>query len=335
MKLWAHHIPKKNLSIQVTLPSVPVFDEEEYLSEMLRQGNRTLSCVAGHSADIMVDEDLGLGMTDWPHWPTKFNFQAKAYGPYPFWQFGTDYISGYAPQWKPSQTFTELYGEGGDLEVWHNTIKRATKFYHATCAWDYVGYGELGQRPAIALQFGIYDTVTHPEELVGNWLLFTANASTRNSDGAFCCSAKLSAAQGKTLGTINRKFMDNMKYVGNIDFHGRFYEGPAKRYIFAMDTPGGKSDDQSGPSLPLEVWYETDLHDKPVRFAEIGRNSTYLNDHDLKSSDLPLLYEEIDPTSISEDFSDTVFEIPEVCKAENLPQCSPGPQSRHGVDLES
>jgi len=127
--------------------------------------------------------------------------------------------------------------------------------------------------------------------------------------------------------------MDSMKYVGNIDFKGSFYEGPAKQYVLAMDVPGGKYGQMAGPLLPLKVWYETDLHDKPLRFAEVGRNSTFFNDHDLKSRDLPYLYEEIDPTSISEDFSDTVFEIPEICKVENLTRCVPGPQNRRGVNV--
>jgi len=336
MKLWAHHIPtsaKNDLSVQVTLPAVPIFNEEE-LFEELHEANKSLSCVAGHSVfdlGTLEDEDQGFGVTDWPHWPRKINFRAKAYGPYPFWQFGTDYISGYVPQWSVSQTYAEIYG-GADLEVWHNTRIRATKFYHAQCMWDYVGYGEVGQGPCIGMQFGVYDTIAHPEEPVGKWLLFTANSSTKSSDGVFCCSATLGAQFGSNLGTINRKFTDNMKYVGKVDHHGYFYDGPAKQYALVMDVPPGRTFE--GPTLPLEVWYETDMQDKPLRFAEIGRNSTFFNDYVLRSSYLPYIYEEMDPTSFRENFSDSVFEIPEICNAKTLPQCVPGPQNRHGLHPE-
>jgi len=325
MKLWAHHIPtsvKNNLPTTLTLPAVPIFNEDELMTELL-QNNKTLSCVAGHTAlDSWVDEDEDLGEMAWPHWPSKIYFRARASGPYPFWQFGpvfgaTDKAVG--EQFAINETFEDLYN-GGDLEVWHNSKKKATTFYHAHCVWDYLGYGFLGTRPCVAMQFGTYE-----QAHAGKWLLFTADSLTKSSDGVFCCSSTLETQGHRNLGTINRKFVDNMKYLGNVDFHGYFYDGPAKQYALVMADP--QETPVGGAKLPLEVWYETDMQDKPLRFAEIGKDKRFLDDYVLQSSDLPFLYEEMDPLSFSENFSDSVFDIPEVCNVENLPTCAPGPRS--------
>merc|ERR1712137_616586 len=116
---------------------------------------------------------------------------------------------------------------------------------------------------------------------------------------------------------------------GDVDFHGHFYDGVAKRYVMAMaNPPSPESGDE--PKLPLQIWYETDMEGKPLRFAEIGRDLRFLSDNGLQSSDFPLLYEEFDPTSFSSDpFPEDKFDIPEVCKNPDLPGCKPGPQNRH------
>jgi len=325
MKLWAHHIPtsvKRDLREPITLPAMPIFDEEELMAELM-QSNKTLSCVAGHTVVDLPeyfgeDEGEDLGDSDWPHWPKKFHFLAKAAGPYPFWQFGPDYAEGSTTveTFDVNETYEELYG-GGELEVWHNSKKQATTFYHSHCVWGYIGYNKFGTSPCIAMQLGTYEKAN-----AAKWLLFTADSLTRSSDGVFCCLSTLKAGS-HGLGTINRKFVDNMKYLGNIDFHGYFYDGPAKQYAMVMNDPrtGGVA---GGPKLPLEVWYETDMQGKPLRFAEVGRDKRYLDDYVLKSSDLPYLYEEMDPSSFSEDIPDNVFDIPEVCNVRNLPTCGPG-----------
>lgn len=123
-----------------------------------------------------------------------------------------------------------------------------------------------------------------------------------------------------------------MKYFGTVDFHGHYYNGPAKQYVMAMENTTVTPESNSQPKLPLEVWYETDMEDKPLLFAEIGRNKRFLQDNVLLSKDFPFLYEEMDPTSFSETFSDSVFDLPEMCEREDVPTCMPGPQYRHGLD---
>merc|ERR1712007_295557 len=95
MKLWAHHISvaAKNLSMNVVLPSLPDGDFERLglniteLEMETRAYNKSLSCVAGHSAaKFNVEEDAQA--YDWPHWPSVSHWRALGHGPYPFWQFG-------------------------------------------------------------------------------------------------------------------------------------------------------------------------------------------------------------------------------------------------------
>merc|ERR550537_732629 len=118
-------------------------DEDELMAELL-QNNKTVSCVAEHTVvDLLEDEDEDLGEMDWPHWPRKFNYRARAAGPYPFWQFGPVYSAdnkSIIEQFAVNETFEDLY-RGGDLEVWHNSMKKATTFYHEHCVWDYLGHG--------------------------------------------------------------------------------------------------------------------------------------------------------------------------------------------------
>jgi len=217
--------------------------------------------------------------------------------------------------------------------VWTNTPKRATAFYHAKCSFHYVGFDELGKRPCIGLHLGVFQTNTAPDEPTGKWYLFTADSSNRSSDGAFCCKSTMSSGPNTYLGTLNRKFMDDMKYLGSVDFHGDYYDGPAKQYAMAMDSADShiRRGTLDGVSLPLKVWYETDMQGKPLRFGEIGRNTKIVSDENpIRSVDLPLIWEEMDPSSFGETFSDAVFEIPEVCKTENIRTCAPGPLNYGG-----
>lgn len=328
MKLWAHHIPKSvknDPSTSVVLPTVPHIDEIQLIAGLLHD-NRTLSCVAGHTVVNLENEEgdeQSLGELDWPHWPAHFHFRGLGMGPYPFWQFGPKYENPTA-NYPINQTLTDLYGGNNDLEVWHDTSKRATKFYHGACMWSYVGHEELGKTPCMALQFGIFHSKNFTNEHAGKWFLFTANSSTRSSNGQFCCDATFNhKPTGEALGTINRKFVDNMKYVGEKDFHGNYYDGVAKQYVMAMDDAASFENE---PKLPLVVWYETDMQGKPLRFAEIGSASTFVEDLKLMTSDYPYIYEELDPSSFdTEVFSDAVFHIPDVCKGDDLPVCGPPP----------
>lgn len=329
MKLWAHHIPvsvKDDPSTSVILPTVPSINVEQLVKEN-EHLNKTVSCVAGHT---VVDSDLNfdlvdikpeeVGKTFWPHWPRNFHFRATGYGPYPFWTFGPHYGDIDPEATSVNMTVAELYG-GSDMEMWHSTSKRATKFYHSSCRWENVWQAQLGTTPCIAIQLGIYGTELHPTEPHGHFYLFQADASNRSSNGHFCCDATFTQLSGQSLGTINHNFMDNMKYVGNADFHGHYHDGVSKQYVMAMEEPKFEAA-EGDPILPLEVWYETDLEGKPLRFAEIGSDQRQLQDNILLYTDLPLIYEEFDPTSFSyEENSEDEFKLPEECLVENLATC--------------
>jgi len=165
----------------------------------------------------------------------------------------------------------------------------------------------------------------------GKWFLFTVDPSTKKTDGRFCCDATCSGRNGQYgLGTINRKFMDNMKYVGEENFHGLFYEGKAKLYIMSMifrtKTDICPECDEM-PQLPIDVWLETDPVGRPLRFGELGQDielNGYLHD-----TDLPLIYEEMNPNSFNLSYvlPDSVFEVPKVCLT-NTHSCAPGRDNR-------
>lgn len=218
---------------------------------------------------------------------------------------GLNYGGGKAKFWPIILTNEEMYATGGDIEVWHN-----------------IKHPELGQSPCVAIHTGIFQSSTHPTEPAGKWYLFEANAPSTGS--RFCCETSFAIPfPHQALGTLNRKFVDDMKYVGNVSFHGNYYDGIAKQYVLAMEAPSNPPELDVEPRLPIEVWYETDLEDRPLRFAEIGSDRRYLEDKNLLSSDLPLIYEEMDPTSFSsEPISDDVFQLPEECMVDNLSDCS-------------
>lgn len=210
------------------------------------------------------------------------------------------------------------------MEVWHSTPQKATKFYHERCQWSFLGYDALGHRPCIALQLNAFG----PD---GAWYQFTANQSTMDSDGEFCCESTLQNNQGLSLGTINRKFMENMKYIGNTAYNGDYYQGPAKMYVSSLNHPEDYCPGcMSQPTLPLNVWYETDLEGKPLRFGELGQELEL--DGILHDMDLPLVYEEMDPLSFTDQsmrfFDASVFDIPEICKQTTY-GCHPGRVNRN------
>lgn len=67
------------------------------------------------------------------------------------------------------------------------------------------------------------------------------------------------------------------------------------------------------------------MEGRPVRFGEYGQDLVldgYL--HDL---DLPLMYEEMDPSSFTDpdmqNFPDYIFDVPKICKT-NSHACNPG-----------
>lgn len=81
------------------------------------------------------------------------------------------------------------------------------------------------------------------------------------------------------------------------------------------------------------MFYETDLEGRPLRFGEWGQHlvvNGYLHD-----TDLPLMYEEMDPTSWDDRsmqiFSNDVFDVPKTCKT-NLHACNPGRFNREVPD---
>lgn len=131
MKLWAHHIPLsvKN-TLQISLPTLPTLDfrmlvpDVPTLRDELTLMNKSLSCVAGHTVVDANEAVADLYKTDWPHWPVMTHFRAKGHGPYPFWQFGPP-----PSDWILNTSFNTpyLYAPGNTMEVWHNTLLKATK----------------------------------------------------------------------------------------------------------------------------------------------------------------------------------------------------------------
>jgi hypothetical protein len=313
MKLWAHHIPdsvKEATHASFVLPTVPIINATELIKEN-EHFNRTVSCVAGHTvvATELTDQEEDADVTDWPRWPREFHYRAKAYGPYPFWLFGPGPNPNHT--WAMAQTNEEMYA-GSDIEVWISTSRRATKFYHANCVWHNLRYDNLGQAPCVVMHTGIFENYTHPSEPAGSWFIYEANAPTTRS--RFCCKFTQTATLvNQNLGTLNRRFVDNMKYVGNVSYHGRHYDGIAKQYVLAMEGPVYGPQYESEPKLPLTVWYETDLDDRPLRFAEIGSGSTFPEDLNLVSRDYPLIWEEFDHSSFDSELSDDLFQPPEEC----------------------
>jgi len=296
------------------------------LGNEARLYNKSLSCVAGHTVADTIGADE-RDTYDWPHWPTVAHFRAKGHGPYPFWQFGPP-----ESDWHLNQSFAtpNLYSPGNYMEVWHSTPKRATKFYHSKCEWAWLGYPMLGTHACVGLMLNKFSAN-------GQWYVYTADKDTKATDGNFCCESTWKNKNGLNLGTINRKFMDNMIYVGESTFSGDYYSGRSKRYIMAMDF-GSIECPECGdePVLPINVFYETDLDGRPLRFGEWGQDLVL--DGYLHDTDLPLMYEEMDPTSWSDrsfqEFSDSVFDVPDVCTS-TYHGCRPGRDNREISDADN
>jgi len=333
MKLWSHHISNsvKDPSMNVILPSLPATDFDALglnitdLGNTARLYNKSLSCVAGHSVASADEFPMKLGTFDWPHWPAIGHWRAKGHGPYPFWQFGPPTSS-----WTLNESFLtpKLYAPGNDMEVWHSTPKQATKFYHSACEWQWLGFPFLGTHPCVGLMLNNFSS--H-----GLWYVYTADPETKKSDENFCCESTWKNLNGLNLGTINRKFIDNLIYVGTADFTGDYYQGTSKRYIMAMDISTATACPECGdePVLPINVFYETDMQDRPLRFGEWGQDLVL--DGYLHDTDLPLMYEEMDPSSWDDTgmqvFSDEVFNIPTTCFT-NYHGCRPGRINREISD---
>merc|ERR1712063_189826 len=121
-----------------------------------------------------------------------------------------------------------------------------------------------------------------------------------------------------------------MIYVGEADYIGDYYRGRSKRYIMAMNfTHQGCPECGDEPTLPINVFYETDMEGRPLRFGEWGRYNTL--ELPLQDEDLPLIYEEMDPESFADKsmqkFPDSVFDVPSVCVTE-AHGCHPGRANR-------
>jgi len=168
----------------------------------------------------------------------------------------------------------------------------------------------------------------------GEWYMYTADSETKSTDENFCCQSTWIQNDGMQLGTINRKFMDDMIYIGEADYTGDYYTGRSKRYIMAMDFRGAACPEcEAEPILPINVFYETDLQGRPLRFGEWGQELVF--DGYLRDTDLPMMYEEMDPTSWDDEgmqrFSNSVFDIPQVCHTD-LHGCRPGRVNREVPD---
>jgi len=339
VKLWAHHVPNsvKTASMNAILPSLPVNFNNSDLSTIALAAeaklyNKSLSCVAGHTVkDIELDQSATQDpyAYDWPHWPSIMHFRAKGHGPYPFWQFG-ELPEHYTDGWDLNMSFDYpyLYQPGNQMEVWHNTYKKATKFYHSHCQWEWLGFSENSGKPCAALMLNGFG----PN---GKWFLYTADSETMASDEEFCCESSWNNQNGMSLGTVNRKFVDEMILVGQSDFQGDYYQGTSNQYVLVIERNYSYCPECGDePELAINVFYETDMMGRPLRFGEWGQNlplSGYLHD-----VDFPLMYEEFDPESFTDrtmqNFSNSVFDVPSVCLT-NPHGCHPGRTMRENSVL--
>jgi len=338
VKLWAHHVSKASKEtpqlpvFQYVIPSLPVLAPEfnrTSVSEELYHANKSITCIAGHSAAEIDGSDTNVtnATLDWPNWPSTFHWKGTGFGPYPFWQFGFS-DAGLVDGWVVNESFADGVYDGADLEVWHSTRLQATKFYHALCRWEWLGFKKLGHQPCVAYQLNTYG-------LNGMWYLATADAKTRAPDDKFCCNATCTGPPTLGLGTINRKFVENMKFFGEQDYNGRYFSGRSKLYILSMIYGNNTlcPECQFAPALPIDVWYETTLDGRPLRFGELGQDIKV--DGYLRDTDLPLIYEEMDITTLDSDpIDESVFKIPITCFT-NGHTCSPGRDTREnwGQDL--
>merc|ERR1712007_12525 len=294
--------------------------------------HKSLSCVAGHTVkDVELDQSTVQDpyAYDWPRWPNIMHFRAKGHGPYPFWQFG-ELPSKTTDGWNLNMLFESpyLYKPGNDMEVWHNTPKKATKFYHPHCQWEWLGFSENAGKPCAALMLNDFG----PN---GKWFLYTADSETMASDEEFCCESTWNNKNGMNLGTVNRKFVDEMILVGKGDFQGDYYQGPSKQYVLVIDRNYSFCPEcHDEPELSINVFYETDMMGRPLRFGEWGRHLSF--DGYLHDTDFPLMYEEFDPESFTDrtmqNFSDSVFDVPSVCIT-GPHGCHPGRTLREGSVL--
>eukprot|EP00811_Abedinium_folium_P011959 NODE_21079_length_770_cov_1.923795.p2 GENE.NODE_21079_length_770_cov_1.923795~~NODE_21079_length_770_cov_1.923795.p2 ORF type:complete len:234 (-),score=79.80 NODE_21079_length_770_cov_1.923795:67-768(-) len=109
---------------------------------------------------------------------------------------------------------------------------------------------------------------------------------------------------------------------GEYDFEGDYYKGRSKRYQQRLD----------GGALKLDVWYETDLQGRPLRFAEVASDEAekalYKQGAYLTSDMLPLLYTDYDNDHWykgAEAVWGANFELPPVCLVHDLANCrAPG-----------
>eukprot|EP00812_Abedinium_dasypus_P000503 NODE_1059_length_1255_cov_239.700000.p1 GENE.NODE_1059_length_1255_cov_239.700000~~NODE_1059_length_1255_cov_239.700000.p1 ORF type:complete len:375 (-),score=107.62 NODE_1059_length_1255_cov_239.700000:113-1237(-) len=227
---------------------------------------------------------------------------------FPFWHFGAPKsgIGRNAMMLNVSVATPYLYNPGNNLEVWYDMETKITKFYHARCDLILADIPGHGHDPCVHLMTGDLTS--------GKWWIYSVDTTTKKSDGKFCCDDTFGSEA--PLGALNPQFMDDMWYYGVVDFTGDFYTGRAHRYQSKVLEP---------PSPELDVWYETDLQGRPLRFGEVGssdaEHAPYKEGGYLTSENLPLLYTDYDSWEYGEAVADLETDVPEACLRDYIPTC--------------
>lgn len=262
-KLIVPLLPEKGLDVQ-SLEEKGAVDSEEIW-------HKKLSCETGHNSTV-VEAGEWKG---WPDWPDEFTYEARGFGPYPFWYDSSPVIG------NSSALFTE-----------YSAIKNAERISHGSCNLYTLGGPE--STPCYDLFVGEYAYVYTPDE-------------------SFCCYDS-KPDKACWLNKPQRDFWDTFDYQGiSYDYQSMWpghYEGPVHNYTmniedvllgpfwiwYYTDLEGRPVEQGEGECIVPRQCMDIYTNNLPLRFIK------------------KYVYHEFDIESITiTSFDWSVFEVPDVC----------------------
>jgi len=293
--LWlVHHIPQAvqaTLRKQVTLPLLPqrefgdVFGNEGIPENMFPPGGG-LGCDQAHAKQSKAKN------TEYVEWPEQLTYTATGHGAFPFWDKGGAGCSTCDPSVSGS----------AQLKVRYSSKQGSEILLHESCG-DMTWTGSSG-----APKKSPCNHIFTPD--LGAFIYTPKTSLEVEADGKFCCRS-VKAGSKTFTGAVPRDWMKSGTYAGTYaDFKGEHYSGPIKMYTFTG---------------ALSFWYYTQPDGTPVQQGE-GCEQPGGKKPTACAKEMPIvLYHDFDPATFKNaTFTQSDFEVPDVCKTTTVSCAIPG-----------
>jgi len=230
--------------------------------------------------------------TEYVEWPEQLTYTATGHGAFPFWDKGGAGCSTCDPSVSGS----------AQLKVRYSSKQGSEILLHESCG-DMTWTGSSG-----APKKSPCNHIFTPD--LGAFIYTPKTSLEVEADGKFCCRSV--AAGSKTFtGAVPRDWMKSGTYAGTYaDFKGEHYSGPIKMYTFTG---------------ALSFWYYTQPDGTPVQQGE-GCEQPGGKKPTACAKEMPIvLYHDFDPATFKNaTFTQSDFEVPDVCKTTTVSCAIPG-----------